>query len=751
MTPDTARSEQKLDLTPNALTVLQKRYLKKDDSGRPVEQPSDMFRRVARNLASAEANYGADAAQVRAVEERFYRLMTRLEFLPNSPTLMNAGRVFQQLSACFVLPVEDSMESIFEAVKNTALIHKSGGGTGFSFSRLRPREDIVSSTQGVSSGPVSFMKVFDAATEAIKQGGTRRGANMGILRVDHPDLLDFIACKQDLSVLHNFNISVAVTDRFMEAVEDDGDYDLINPRSGEVARSLRAREVFDRIVSAAWATGEPGVIFIDRLNATNPTPQVGQFESTNPCGEQPLLPYESCNLGSINLARMVQGDVLAGQVDWDKLRETVHAAVRFLDDVIEMNQFPLPQIEEMTRANRKIGLGVMGFADLLLYLGIPYHAPRAEALAEELMCFLREEARAASEALAAERGVFPNWEGSIFGPQGMNRPQRNATVTTIAPTGTISIIAGASSGVEPLFALAFSRHVMDGEALPEVNPLLEQALRARGLLTPELLQRVAAHGSVQDLEEVPAEVREVFVTAHDISPEAHIRIQAAFQKCTDNAVSKTVNFPRQATVEEVEHVFRLAHALGCKGVTTYRDGSREDQVLRKGQEAKPTTASAPAPTEPRRRPAQIRGATVMMKTGCGKLYITVNSDEQGAFEVFGNMGKAGGCAASQTEGLARLISLAFRAGLKPEHVVKQLKGISCHMPAWDQGGVKILSCADAFAKAIEEICIPRDQQLEIDFNGSSFGHVGACPECGGVLVAESGCKVCHDCGYSQCE
>ncbi len=740
-------------LTANALTVLERRYLKKDTTGQPTETPTDMFRRVAHNIASAEEKYGASPARLREVEDAFYGIMTRLEFLPNSPTLMNAGRHFQQLSACFVLPVGDSMEEIFEAVKHTAIIHKSGGGTGFSFSRLRPKNDLVSSTTGISSGPVSFMKVFDAATEAIKQGGTRRGANMGILRVDHPDILEFIECKQDLTVLTNFNVSVALTEAFMGAVASDGAYELVNPRNGLPGKSLRARDVWERIVHAAWTTGEPGIVFLDRINAANPTPLVGDMEATNPCGEQPLLPYESCNLGSINLAKLVRGEPLSGTLDQEKLAAVVRLAVRFLDNVIEMNVFPLPQIEERTQANRKIGLGVMGFADLLIHLGVPYNSGRAETIAEETMCFIREEARKASAELAGERGVFPNWEESIYGPRGMNLPQRNATVTTIAPTGTISMIAAASSGVEPLFAVAYSKHVLGGESLAEVTPAFEALMQERGLLTPELLQQVVAHGTIQEIPEIPADLRHVFVTAHDITPEDHIRIQAAFQKCTDNAVSKTVNFPTEASAEEVAQVYRLAYELGCKGVTIYRDMSRQEQVLRTGaqQAAAPPAEPGPARAEPRPRPAAVHGTTIEMKTGCGKLYLTINSDDRGPFEVFGNMGKAGGCVASQTEAVARLISLAFRVGVKPEYIIKQLKGISCHMPAWEKGGGKILSCADAFGKAVERVVFPEANQLAMDFNGSSFGHLGACPECGGALHAESGCVTCHDCGYSQCE
>jgi len=749
-----AQGNEELALTENALKVLERRYLQKDEEGRVIETPAAMFRRVAANIAMAEGKYGASPAQIRAREEEFYQLMASLRFLPNSPTLMNAGREFQQLSACFVLPIEDSMESIFEAVKNTALIHKSGGGTGFSFSRLRPANDIVSSTHGVSSGPVSFMMVFDAATEAIKQGGTRRGANMAVLRVDHPDILAFIEAKRDKTKLQNFNLSVGVTDSFMRAVRENKEYELINPRNGAVTARLSARDVFNRMVQLAWEGGDPGVIFLDRINADNPTPALGEIESTNPCGEQPLLPYESCNLGSINLARMTKGPLFEAEIDWELLAQTVHSAVRFLDNVIDMNKFPLPQIAERTLGNRKIGLGVMGFADMLIQMGIAYDSQEAVGVAETVMSFIQAEARKASAQLAEERGVFPNWEQSIYnrdeapGGKGPLR-LRNATVTTIAPTGTISLIAGVSSGIEPLFAIAYTRTVLDGTQLMEIHPLFEQAARLRGFYSPELMREVAAKGRLCEVENVPADIRRIFVTAHEISPEWHVRIQAAFQRYTDNAVSKTVNFPREATVEEVAWTYHLAYDLGCKGITIYRDGSREGQVLTAGQSST-AKAAEPAAREPRKRPVEVAGVTRAMTTGCGRLYITINQDEYGPFEVFGNMGKAGGCAASQTEALARLISLAFRSGIKPEHVVKQLKGISCHMPAWEPGGGKILSCADAFAQAIERLLAPKDGQMTIDFNGKSFGHAGACPECGGPLVHEESCLKCHACGYSQC-
>ena len=576
---------------------------------------------------------------------------------------------------------------------------------------------------------------------------------MAILRVDHPDIMDFIESKKDQSRLNNFNISVAVTEEFMRAVHEERDYALINPRTGKHTGALNAGEVFSRITSLAWEGGDPGIVFIDRINADNPTPALGEIESTNPCGEQPLLPYESCNLGSINLARMTTGPIMAAEIDWEKLAATVRHAVHFLDNVIDMNCFPLPQIEEMTLGNRKVGLGVMGFADMLIQMGIAYDTEEAAEVAETVMSFIHDEARKASGELAKQRGTFPNWHDSIFGPEGFDMPLRNATLTTVAPTGTISIIAGTSSGIEPLFAVAFTRTVMDGTELVEVNPLFEIVARQRGFYSPELMKEVAARGTLHDMAEIPEDIRRLFVTAHDITPDWHVRIQAAFQSATDNAVSKTVNFSKSAIVEDVVRVYNLAYDLGCKGITIYRDGCRDSQVLTTGQSkaAPASSPSAPPVREPRKRPTVVNGITSVMETGCGKLYITINSDEQGPFEVFGNMGKAGGCAASQTEALARLASLAFRSGISPQHVVRQLKGISCHMPRWDPSGGKILSCADAFAKAIEQTLLARDDQLSIDFSDEhDFGHAGACPECGGSLVAEEGCIKCYSCGYSQC-
>ena len=749
----------KLHLTQNALRVLERRYLMRDDKGNVIETPEELFWRVAGSIAKADLNYDPHA-DVEATASEFFEIMANLDFLPNSPTLMNAGRKLGQLAACFVLPIEDSMESIFETIKNTALIHKSGGGTGFSFSRLRPQNDVVQSTRGVSSGPVSFMNVFDAATEAIKQGGTRRGANMAVLRVDHPDILDFITVKKDLSKLTNFNISVAATNEFMQKVLKREDYDLINPRTGKPTKKLNAREVFDLITETAWLTGDPGIVFIDRINRDNPTPQLGEIESTNPCGEQPLLPYESCNLGSINLANMVTDT----EINFDKLRYVVRKSVHFLDNVIDVNKYPIPEIEKMTKGNRKIGLGIMGFADMLIRMGIPYDSEEALEIGEKVMKFISEQANQMSIELAESRGEFPNFKGSIYDKPGGPK-FRNATRTTIAPTGTISIIAGVSSGIEPIFAVVYVRHVMDNDQLLEVHPLFEKIAKEEGFYSDELMKTVAEHGSTKGISEIPERIQRLFVTSHDVSPEWHIRIQAAFQKYTDNAVSKTVNFPRHATVEDVRKVYLLAYELNCKGVTIYRDGSREAQVLTKGASIQKAEAKVPeervllpGQATKRERPPALKGKTIRMETGCGPLYVTINEDEYGLFEVFNTMGKAGGCVASQTEAIGRLISLALRSGVSTEAIIKQLIGISCHKP-YGFGAQRILSCADAVAKAIKIYLEEksRDGQKGSQLPLFSFDeeyHLGlmgaACPECGSTLEFGEGCAVCRVCGYSEC-
>lgn len=1069
------RSAATPKLSPNATIVLEKRYLAKNEKGEVIESPEDMFSRIAKYIASADFLYGKTADDVARAATEFYEVMVGLEFMPNSPTLMNAGRPLGQLAACFVLPVEDSMDGIFDSIKNMALIHKSGGGTGFSFSRLRPKNDMVRSTAGVSSGPVSFMRIFNTATETVKQGGTRRGANMAILDVTHPDILEFITAKEDSTSLTNFNISVALTDSFMKAVENDEDYDLVNPRTGAPVWRLSAREVFALIVKKAWQNGEPGIVFIDTINEHNPLKKIGRIESTNPCvagdtwvhtdngpskaveltgkpfmaridgkgfasaregffktatkqvyrvkttegftirvtfdhpvlcvrkktrysletvwkaagdlrpgdsvvlndhrnnsqwpgkggreegyllglrigngtliqdkavipvwmeerhegimeealektssdfysgflrgffdtggsvqgsmrkgasiglsqsnlerlealqrmllrlgivskivrgrrkkwvtllpdgrenqkaystrarheliisgeniqrfadvvgfshgkkkaklastlelykrrlnrerfiarvesiapdtvedvydvripgahlfdangvkvhncGEQPLLPYESCNLGSINLTCVLSRHNGGYAVDYEKLKKLTRTAVHFLDNVIDLNRYPLSDIGDTTRANRKIGLGVMGFADMLIRLGIPYDSDEAVTLAGEIMAAIQEESKAASRELAKERGAFPNFERSDYAVRG-EEPLRNATTTTIAPTGTISIIADTTSGIEPIFALAFVRNVLDNDSLVEVNPFFEEMARREGFYSDDLMKRIAREGSVAEIDEVPADIRKVFVTAHDISPEAHVEIQAAFQRHVDNAVSKTVNFPHSATVEDIERVYTLAYRLGCKGVTVYRDGSRENQVLevKRGDEAAVSDGVPGRHITPRPRNEVTWGSTRKMTTGCGALYVTINEDERGLFEVFATMGKSGGCAASQTESVSRLISLSLRCGIEPEQIIKQLKGVRCPNQAWEKGG-RIYSCADAIAKALERHLNMDSRKTangsesaknaaETNGKGSDVVMVGVCPECYGPLEFESGCSVCRVCGFSRC-
>jgi ribonucleoside-diphosphate reductase alpha chain len=719
-----------LTFSESATAVLQKRYLKKDRKGRIQETPEELFRRVAKTVAEADKKFNPKI-DVKTTENRFYTMMTERRFLPNSPTLMNAGRRLGQLAACFVLPIEDSMDDIFETLKNTAKIHKSGGGTGFSFSKIRPEKDVVLSTAGVSSGPISFMSVFDIATETVKQGGTRRGANMGVLRIDHPDIEAFILSKSDRNRLNNFNISVALTQRFMDALENDSDFSLVNPRNGKTMSTVSAKRLFDLIVNSAWQTGEPGIVFIDHINKTNPTPLLGEIEATNPCGEQPLLAYESCTLGSINLSKMITRRSL----NLKRLKKTVHEAVHFLDNVIEVNKYPLALIEKMSKSTRKIGLGVMGFADMLIQLGIPYDSEEALGLAEKVMSFISDESRAASTKLAKKRGNFPYYESSVFDDP--STPfMRNATTTTIAPTGTISIIAGTSSGIEPLFSVAHERRILDGKSFIEVNPLFTQIAKKEGFYSKRLIDELIETGSIEPNNKIPDHVKRIFRTSHDISPEWHIKIQAAFQEYTDNAVSKTVNFPADAVKEDVEKAYLLAYRSGCKGVTIYRYGSRGQQVLNIGG-----TQVAVSQIEPRPRPERTRGITERISTGCGKLYVTINSDEKGMCEVFAQMGKTGGCASSQIEASGRLISLALRSGVNLESIVKQLIGIRCPSPSW-QNGKMVLSCPDAIAQVLKTLIDPALL--------TSDAVLGVCPECGGVMNHQEGCLVCQSCAFSKC-
>ena len=774
------RSRSHPDLAPphlseNALRVLERRYLNKDETGKITENPTEMFWRVARNLAQAEALYGATDGQVETAAKEFYRLMASLDFLPNSPTLMNAGNDLQQLAACFVLPIEDSIEGIFTTLKHQALIHKSGGGTGFAFSRLRPMNDFVQSTSGVASGPVSFMKIFDAATQQIKQGGKRRGANMGILRVDHPDILEFISCKDDITQITNFNISVAVTDAFMRAARSSKTYNLLSPRTKQVVGHLNAREVFDKIAQQAWKNGEPGLFFIDKTNAMNACPALGEIEATNPCGEQPLLPYESCNLGSINLdshLRQVKGK---WEVDWKKLEKNTRTATRMLDDVIDMNKYPVPQIEEMTKRTRKIGLGVMGFARLLFKLGIPYDSEEALAMARKVMKFIQDTGFDESKKLAAERGVFPAWDKSVFKEKGLKF--RNSAVTTVAPTGTLSMLADTSGGCEPEYSLIWYKRVMEGEHLPYVLDYFIATAKKEGFWSEGLMKKIAENkGSVHGLAEIPEKWQRVFVTAHDVSPDWHVKMQAAFQEHTDSAVSKTINMPKEATLEDVKAAYMLAYDLGCKGITVYRDGSRAEQVMNVGTEETAEEKAVGKETEvrkPRARPDTIEGRTQKIITGYGSLYVTINEDDKGLFEVFAQIGRAGGYTDSFTEALARLISLCLRSGIPVDEIIDQLEGIRSPRIAIDHQE-RIFSIPDALAKALkrhlgitklgvqppvesfeEHGTIHADDEMEKEHREDyevivRKGLNPECPECGNALVYEEGCVKCHTCGYSEC-
>ena len=1005
----------------NSLVVLQRRYLRKNAKGEAIEQPTNMYERVADNLSQAELLYNASEEDRREIKEQFYRVMTRHDFLPNSPTLMNAGRELQQLSACFVLPVNDSIESIFTSAKDTAVIHKSGGGTGFSFSRIRPAGDPVGTTGGIASGPVSFIKVFDTATDVVKQGGTRRGANMGILEVTHPDIREFIESKRSGEHLQNFNISVAVTEEFMETVIKGEEYSLVNPSTREVTGQLNAREIFDLIVDNAWATGDPGLIFLDRINRDNPNPHLGRIESTNPCvtadtvvmtaegpqtvanlvgrpftamvqgkpyasgqegffptgrkkvirlqaehngltsqitltpghlvkkveagrsewteagsiqpgdrvelhnhgealeatresreyvveqalekaklssphrgnrledllkgnltavaeqnanpvtpadarvgigelsdvlrreggqrgsriqgvldrvnhqktqpwfatldkwkdatyeeavatlptatrgladpavqtsqvghitsieeigerevydvrieeahafdgngfvlhncGEQPLAAYESCNLGSINLARMVRYTDQGAEIDEEKLEETVRIAVRMLDNVIDMNNYPMKEIEDMTRSTRRIGVGIMGFADLLVQLGIKYDSEEGLHIAEHIMSAIQRCTHNASHELAKERGCFPEWGHSIYNSNGHSREMRNSAPVTIAPTGTISIIAGASSGIEPLFALSYVRNVMDNTHLFEGYPYFEAVAKHEGFYSIQLMEQLAAKGSLHDLD-VPEWTKEVFRTSHDISPEWHVRMQAAFQKYTDNSVSKTINFPNEATREDVLEAYMRAYETGCKGITVYRDGSKENQVLSTGAAgAEPQAGGQDQVLYARERPKVMNGRTERLNTGHGSMYITINTDEKNLpFEVFANLGKAGGCDSAQLEAICRLASVALRAGVCHTEIISNLLGITC-CPAWDNG-VQINSAPDALARAlINAVTVTDDREPEaIQFslenlrNSPEHSSINKCPDCNAKVVYKEGCLACTDayCGWNKC-
>ena len=847
-------------LSNNARTVLEKRYLVKDAKGKPVEKPEDMFWRVATTVAEADRRYGASDGAVQALAEEFYFLMTQRRFEPNSPTLMNAGRPLGQLSACFVLPVDDALSNgqsgIYDTLRSMALIHQSGGGTGFSFSRLRARGSMVRSTTGVASGPVSFMELYDGSTNAVKQGGTRRGANMGILRVDHPDVLEFIACKEDLTKITNFNISVGVTTKFMDALKADGMYDLIDPGTGKVAGQLKARDVWDKMILGAWRTGEPGVFFIDEANRYNPVPHLGSYEATNPCGEQPLLPYDVCNLGSVNVGHYV----VNGQVDWEAMRRDIALSTHFLDNIIDVNKYPLPEIDALSKRIRRIGLGVMGFADMLVRLGIPYDSPEGVEMGRKVMEFLDVEGKKESERLAKERGAFPEWAQSIWGPDetcardanGQRiRPMqllRNCNVTTVAPTGTISIIAGCSSGLEPLFAVAFMRN-QAGVMMPDVNEDFVAIAKSEGWYSDALMERIAKTGSVKH-DEIPARWQRVFTTANEISPEYHIRMQAAFQQHCDSAISKTTNFSHAATVDDVRAIYELAYDMKCKGVTVYRDGSRDGQVLSTGTtqeaaakrdgaaaaapaagEAKPEAAkevvalkrelgelqgtiaelqneldrtkkalfSAEAENANRRgkrsRPDVLRGTTIRKDTPLGTMFVNITEDEKGQpFEIFLNLGKAGGSAMADAEAIGRLISLALRSGISVQEIHRQLRGISSDR-AVGLGPNKVLSMPDAVGIALEQwwrekqgvqqdllaggqtsapqgpvnalsapvptpaagVPITRppmaaeQAQPQIDFGGVG-GEVfmGTCPDCGSQLEFAEGCVKCHVCGFSEC-
>lgn len=743
-----------------AETILNARYLRRDSTGEICETIDDMFNRVANTIAAVDSNYGANAHDIAELAKRFKDAMVSYNFLPNSPTLMNAGTEIGQLSACFVIPIEDNMEGIFEAVKNTAIIHKTGGGTGFNFSAIRAKDSVVSSTGGRASGPISFMKVFDAATDVVKQGGKRRGASLGTIRVDHSDILEFITCKDNMNILNNFNISVAITDEFMEALNCNSSYNIYD-YNHKIVATKDANEVFDLIIHQAWKNGEPGILFIDEINRKN---MYGTIESTNPCGEQPLLPFESCNLGSINLANMVNST--RTDVDYEKLVDTISLAIHFLDNVIDANNYPLKQIDEVTKKTRKIGLGVMGFADMLCMIGVPYNSELAILIATNLMAIINTAAKEASNILGSYRGTFPVYPEIADKLDPQYTTPRNLYVTTIAPTGTISMIAGTSSGVEPLFAVAYFKQCLDDNKFVEVNPYFKQDLIDAGVYSEELMQKVCQSGSVQGIDAIPKSIRDIYVVAHDISPESHIRMQAAFQAHVDNAISKTINFSNSATEDDIRKAYILAYQSGCKGVTVYRDGSRLNQVLNlneKEEDIPDKIETIVTPTRKRRSEYQY-GFTRKMAIGCGSIYITVNYDENGdILEVFTTLGKNGGCA-SQSEATARLASLAFSSGIDPKEVIRQIRGIKCPNCIRSRSdGTKIigLSCPDSIAQTLEDFLKNREsivntnrltsglEPMEATSSEPVKVVVNPCPKCGRELRNESGCLSCV-CGWSKC-
>jgi ribonucleoside-diphosphate reductase alpha chain len=780
-------------LTENARVVLRKRYLRKNADGEVIETPAGMLHRVAHAVAEPELMHGTEADR-QATEDEFYSIMSTLEFVPNSPTLMNAGTGAGTLSACFVLGLNDSMEGIMTTAKEAAMVQKFGGGTGFALSPIRPKDSSISTTHGKACGPIAVLRHLSSVSTLVTQGGKRDGANMAVMDVHHPDILEFITCKAEEGTIHNFNISVGASDEFMEAVRDGTDYELRHPATGAVVERLDAKQVFSKIIDGAWRNGEPGMIFLDAVNRDNPTPHLGRMTATNPCGEQPLLPYESCNLGSINLSLLIKTANGKPEVDYPRLREITRISTKFLDNVIDANDYSVAKIEDMTRATRKTGLGIMGFADMLMAMRIPYDSVEGVELGREIMRFVREESDNMSEELAGVRGSFPEWEKSRYGPEGENRPMRNACRLTVAPTGTISMIAGCSSGCEPAFALSFHKHnILGGESLLYVDRTFEQSAKDGGFYSAELMEYLADGGSIQGRDDVPDWAKRTFVTASEISPEFHVRMQGAFQDSVDSGISKTINFSNSATEQDVRTAYLLAWELECKGITVYRNGSREKEVLTAGSETATVQAvvEAATPMTPRRRPSVMRGVTERVKTGQGNIYITVNFDEEGKpFELFTTLGKAGSIESAQLEAVSRLISLALRSGIEPEEIVDHLRGITSD-PVWD-GGRLVRSAPDAVAFVLHQHTFDGAEMAMRDIaSGSDAGAASSvqlgmippdnpaarspvaatdiaaatqdrpvllgtlstvtCPECSGFLVFQEGCQRCPDCGYNKCE